>query len=281
MGTHTVGILHPGAMGIFIAASLQQGNHLVYWVSDGRSEHTRQRAEAFNLEDAGTLAHLCEASDVIISVCPPEAAVEVAEQVVGQSFRGLYVDANAISPQRALEIGSRMAQAGIAFVDGGIIGGPAWHTGETRLYLSGKRAAEAAALFTAGRVVTSLVGEEIGQASALKICYAAYTKGTTALLCAILAAAEELGVRAELEGEWSRNGSNFAAETQDRVRRVTAKAWRFVGEMEEIAATFQAAGLPGEFHLGAGQVYRRLAQYKDSPSRPALEEALRALIEDV
>ena len=124
-----------------------------------------------------------------------------------------------------------------------------------------------------------MIGEEIGKASALKMCYAAYTKGTTALLCAILAAAEKLGVREELQHQWSRGGSDFAEQATERVRRVTAKAWRFAGEMEEISSTFSEAGMPGRFHAAAATIYRRIADFKDAPSTPSLENVLTALIQ--
>jgi hypothetical protein len=127
---------------------------------------------------------------------------------------------------------------------------------------------------------TAVIGSEIGKASALKMCYAAYTKGTTALLSAILATAEQFDVRSELENEWSRGGSDFAAQSQNRVRHVTAKAWRFAGEMEEIAATFEAAGLPGGFHLAAHDIYQRLAHFKDAPNLPELAKILTALSND-
>jgi hypothetical protein len=112
------------------------------------------------------------------------------------------------------------------------------------------------------------------------MCYAAYSKGTTALLCAILAAADQLSVREELEGQWSLSGSNFAAQAGDRVRRVTAKAWRFAGEMDEISATFAAAGMPGGFHEAAGEMYRRIAHFKGVPAPPPLDEVLAALAGD-
>jgi hypothetical protein len=123
-----------------------------------------------------------------------------------------------------------------------------------------------------------VIGDEIGKASALKMCFAANTKGTTALLCAIVAAAEELGVRPELERQWSRHSADFVEQTLSRVRRVTAKAWRFSGEMEEIAATFEAAGLPGGFHLAARDIYERIAGFRgaDIPP-PALDDVLDAL----
>ena len=146
------------------------------------------------------------------------------------------------------------------------------------LYLSGTEAERVAACFSAGPLETSVIGEEVGKASALKMCFAAYTKGSTALLCAIVATAQELGVWSELAHQWSRHGSDFAEQTVDRVRRVTAKAWRFAGEMEEISATFSQAGLPGGFHAAAADVYRRISHFKDAPETPALEEVLAALL---
>jgi 3-hydroxyisobutyrate dehydrogenase-like beta-hydroxyacid dehydrogenase len=273
-----VGVLHPGKMGIFVAACVQENGHSVYWASEGRSQQTRKRAEEHHLHDAGRLATLCETCRVIVSVCPPHAAEKVAEQVMEQSFQGQYLDLNAISPQKAVGISQKMKRKGIAFVDGSIIGGPAWEQGKTHLYLSGENAPPAADLFAIGSMEARVIGDRIGPASALKMCYSAYTKGSTALLCAILAAAQTLGVREELEGQWSLDWPGFADETRERVRKVTAKAWRFAGEMEEIAMTFEDAGLPGEFYSAATEIYQRLAGYKQAPSAPGLEDVLGALI---
>ena len=277
MTQQKVGILHPGEMGISVAASIQNSGHAVYWASDGRSRKTHERAAKFGLQDVGTLAALCETCTVIVSVCPPYVAEQMASQVLERSFAGLYLDANAVSPQRVIRIGQAMQEAGVTFVDGGIIGGPAWEKGKTRLYLSGEAAEQAATCFSGGALQTIVIGRSIGKASALKMCYAAYTKGTTALLCAILATADKLEIRAELEHEWSSDGSGFDREARERVRRVTAKAWRFEGEMEEIADTFRAAGLPGGFHAAAAGIYHRLAEFKDAASLPTLDEALSAL----
>jgi 3-hydroxyisobutyrate dehydrogenase-like beta-hydroxyacid dehydrogenase len=273
----TVGILHPGEMGISVAASVQVGGHSVYWVSQGRSPKSRERAEKYRLLEAASMDDLCRRCDLIVSVCPPHAAEDVAQQVLAASFRGTYLDANAISPQRAGRIGGMMERAGVEFVDGGIIGGPAWESGRTWLYLSGKEATKVATVFASGPLETAVVGEAIGRASALKMCFAAYTKGTSALLSAILAAAEASGVRPELESQWSRSWPGFAEQTEDRVRRVTAKAWRFEGEMEEIATTFAGVGLPAGFYQAAGQIYSRMAKFKDAPATPSLDEVLSAL----
>jgi 3-hydroxyisobutyrate dehydrogenase-like beta-hydroxyacid dehydrogenase len=272
-----IGILHPGDMGISIAASAMNAGHAVSWASEGRSAATRSRAEQLRLHDAGSLAALCAASDIIFSVCPPHAAEDLAGRVLAAGFRGLYVDANAIAPQRMGRIGAMLGAAGIASVDGGIIGGPAWTPNSTWLYLSGPRAGEVAALFSAGPLETLVLGPSLGTASALKMTYAAYSKGTTALLCAVLAAADALNVREALQAHWARDGSGLDQQAAKRVQGVTAKAWRFTGEMAEIAATFAAAGLPGEFHAAAAEVYGRMAQFKDAAVLPELDEILRSL----
>lgn len=277
MATRQVGIIHPGNMGISLAASALQSGCAVHWASEGRSRETRARAERFDLRDAGNLAALCATCGILVSVCPPHAAEEVAQQVVSEGFQGLYVDANAISPQRARRMGQRMAEAGVRFVDGGIVGGPAWEPGQTWLHLSGEEAGRVAAYFSAGPLETNVLGPEIGMASALKMCYAAYTKGTTALLAAILATAEVVGVRGALEEQWEHHWPGFAAQSAGRVRRVTAKAWRFAGEMDEIASTFAGAGLPGGFHEAAGIIYRRIAHFKERGEFPDVEEVLAAL----
>lgn len=276
--TENVGILHPGAMGISVAASAQNSGNTVFWVSEERSPQTQARAQQHSLIDIRTLEKLCQTCSIIVSVCPPHAAEAVAQQVLANSFQGLYVDANAIAPQRAARIGEMMARHGVAFVDGGIIGGPAWEPSTTWLYLSGREAERAAHCFAAGPLQTEVIGEAIGKASALKMCFAAYTKGTTALLCAILAAAEGLNVRQELAQQWSRNGSDFAKQAEQRATRVTAKAWRFTGEMEEIAATFAETGMPAGFHEAAADIYRRLAPFKDLAAPPPLETLLAALL---
>jgi 3-hydroxyisobutyrate dehydrogenase-like beta-hydroxyacid dehydrogenase len=272
-----LGILHPGNMGISIAAAAQSSGCEVYWVSAGRSSQTRERAERLSLHDAATLANLCEVCSVIVSVCPPHAAEDVAQQAVACGYSGLYLDANAISPTRAVRIGETMTAAGAGFVDGGIVGGPAWEPGQTRLYLAGEHAPEIADCFSAGFLETSIIGHEPGRASALKMCYAAWTKGTTALLCAIVAAADQLGVWEELQQQWERDWPGFPEQTVDRVRRVTAKAWRFAGEMDEISATFQGAVASGGFHAAAADAYRRLAQFKDARSTPSLADVITAL----
>jgi 3-hydroxyisobutyrate dehydrogenase-like beta-hydroxyacid dehydrogenase len=261
-----VGILHPGQMGISIAALAQNSGNEVFWASEGRSPETHERALEYHLHDCQSLAKLCQTCSVILCVCPPHAAEDVANQVASHHYQGLYVDANAISPQRALRIGQKLADRGILFVDGSIIGGPAWEPGRTWLYLSGECAERAASCFSAGPLETKILGDAIGKASGIKMCFAAYTKGTTALLSAILATAESLSIRTELEAQWERYWPDFPEQTSQRIKNGASKAWRFAGEMDEISATFEAAGQPGGFHAAAADLYRRLFQFKDDTS---------------
>lgn len=276
----TIGILHPGAMGISIAASVKSTGHDVYWVSAGRSPESHERAEAQGLQAVDSLQALCDTCDVILCVCPPHAAEDVAEQVIATGYTGLYCDGNAISPQKAQRIGEQLANANIDFVDGSIIGPPAWKPNTTRLYLSGPSAEQVADLFTGSVTHALVIGDAIGRASALKMVFAAETKGFTALLCAIQATAEKLGVRADLANEWAMRDPESVQATQDRVRNVTAKAWRFSGEMREIADTFGMAGLPNGFFLGALDVYERIGHFKGADETPELLDVLQALIDN-
>ena len=273
-----IGVLHPGEMGISLATSAINAGHQVYWLSEGRSEKTRARAEKYGLLEINSLSLLCQTCGVVISICPPHAAEEVARSVSEAGFRGLYLDANAISPQRAIKIGQMLEANGSHFVDGGVIGGPAWKPNETWLYLSGDRANEMAACFSNGPLETKIIGSEIGRASGLKMCYAAYSKGTTALLSAILATAESLNVRDELYQQWELDEPGFSERVNRRVARVTAKAWRFEGEMKEIASTFGAAGLPEGFHLAAAEIYHKMASFKSVDETPPLDDVLKSLL---
>ncbi len=273
-----IGILHPGQMGISVAASAKNSGYKVYWTSQGRSARTRERAESQDLIEIYKFKELCHICSVLVSVCPPYAAENLASEVLALGFSGIYLEANAISPERVIRIGEKMMSEGVTFVDGSIIGGPAWEAGKTWLYLSGEAASRAASYFSSGPLGTEVIGNEIGLASSLKMCFAAYTKGSTALLCGILAAAEELGIRSNLERQWSRGDSDFATQIQQRVRRVTSKAWRFVGEMEEIADTMAFAGIPEGFHIAAAEIYKRLVHYKDVDEPPQLEEVIDALL---
>src|SRR6266852_2426216 len=275
MAMKTVALLHPGEMGTAIGACLGGLGLRVVWASAGRSAATRSRAKAAGLEDLGPLERALGVADIVLSVCPPHGALALAREVAGHGFNGIYVDANAISPATVRNIGRVVEAAEATFVDGGIIGPPPVPGVSSRIYLSGGRARDVAALFAGSRLEAIPLEGPAGAASALKACYAAWTQGATALLAAIRALATHEGVEAALLEEWKRS----QPELPKRSEVVTAqarKAWRWNGEMEEIAASFEAAGLPGGFHLAGAELYRRLQGFKDGTTAPALAEVTAA-----
>jgi len=252
----TIGVLHPGEMGAAIGATLSGRGLTVLWAGEGRSPDTARRAEAAGLRDAGTVTAVCEQADVVLSICPPHAAVDVATAVAATGFTGTYVDANAISPALALQVAQVVA--GATFVDGGVVGPPPRERGATRLYLSGAGAAELAGLLDGGALEAIALPESgTTAASALKMSYAAWTKGTAALLLAIRELGQAEGIEQTLLAEWTRSQPQLEAAAIRAARSAEAKGWRWVGEMEEIAATFAAVGLPSGFHDAAAEILRR------------------------
>ncbi len=249
-----IGLLHPGEMGAAVGRCLTERGHTVLWASDGRSEQTAARAAAAGLTDAGTPRELAAAADVVISVCPPFAAMDTAWAVHG--FTGLYLDANAISPGTAREVAELVTGNGGSYADGGIIGPPPLAAGTTRLYLSGEAAGTVAGLFAGTPLETRMAGGGLTGASAVKMAYAAWTKGSAALLLAARALAVATGVDETLLDEWALSQPSLASQFARSARSGVTKGWRWVGEMEEIAASMAAAGLPDGFHLAAAEVFR-------------------------
>jgi 3-hydroxyisobutyrate dehydrogenase-like beta-hydroxyacid dehydrogenase len=245
-----VGVLHPGAMGSAVGAALRARGHEALWASEGRSPATAARAQAAGMQDAGTVAALLSRAEVVLSICPPHAALETAGLAAG--YAGVYVDANAVSPETARAAAELV---GARFVDGGIIGPPPSQAGTTRLYLSGEEAAAVAPLFGDGPLETIVLVGGVGAASALKMTYAAWTKGTAALLVAIRETARTHGVDDALLDEWALSQPRLAERYERAVEASAEKGWRWVAEMREIAQTFAAAGQPGGFHLAAAEVF--------------------------
>jgi 3-hydroxyisobutyrate dehydrogenase-like beta-hydroxyacid dehydrogenase len=247
----TVGVLHPGEMGAALGAVLRAKGESVLWASSGRSSATAERARAADLEDVGTVEELARRSDVVFSVCPPAAAVDVARSVL--PFDGIYVDANAVSPATARAIAGLVGR----YADGGIVGPPPRERGTTRLFLSGEEAQHVADLFADTTVDARLVPGDIAAASAVKMTYAAWTKGTAALLLAIRDVAREEGVEETLLEEWRMSLPELPRRSAAAARSAFTKGWRWVGEMEEIADTFATAGAPDGFHRAAAEIYGR------------------------
>ncbi len=185
--SETIGVLNPGEMGSAVGAALRAAGHRVLWASAGRGPATAARAKADGLEDAGDVAAIARTAGTIVSVCPPHAALDLAREVAALRFRGAFIDGNAVSPATAREIGRLVEAGGATFVDGGIIGPPPRKPSTSRLYLSGTAAPRAAALFQGGLLEAIVVDGPPGAASAVKVAYAAWTKGHAALLMAVRA----------------------------------------------------------------------------------------------
>ena len=265
------GFLHPGAMGVTIAAACSGER---FWCSDGRSDTTRARAESAGLSEARTAAEFVEHCDTIVSVCPPGEAEAIAQQIAAAGFDGLYVDANAVAPATTQRIGQHFDR----YVDGGIIGPPATVPGMTRLYLSGDEAAAVAERWQGSLLDARAIEGGVGAASAVKMLFAAWGKHNSALMLAINAVADAFGVTDAIRSEWEISQPEYLAQSEHAARGAAPKAWRFEGEMDEIAATFEAAGLPPEFHRGAAEVYRRMAGFKDAATPADLDQVIAVLL---
>jgi 3-hydroxyisobutyrate dehydrogenase-like beta-hydroxyacid dehydrogenase len=272
-GSKRILLLHPGQMGHAVGAALKTAGHAVAWVAEGRSAASAERAKAAGLAAVPALDAGLADAEIVLSVCPPDAAEALAGEVAERGFAGVFIDANAIAPETARRIGGRVERRGAGMVDGGIVGPPPLSAGTTRLFLSGDAAPMAAALFAGTTVEAIPVGAAVGAASALKMAYAAWTKGTSALFIAIRALARAEGVEAPLIEEWQRSQPTLMRAKTGAAEDAIAKAWRFAGEMEEIASSFEANGLPGGFHQAAAELYRKLESLKDD-DRATIEAAL-------
>jgi len=255
----TVGLLHPGEMGAAVGGCLVSVGHEVLWDPAGRSRASTGRALAAELTGV-TFDRLIARSSVILSVCPPARALDVARQVASAGYNGLYVDANAISVATAEQVSAAVTAAGATYVDGGIIGMPPEVAGHTRLYLSGPQADQVRALFGRSRLDARIAEGPLYAASSVKMAYAAWTKGSAALLLAARALARASGVERTLLAEWSLSQEGLGEQSERSAAAAAAKGWRWVAEMEEIAASMAAAGLPAGFHEAAADVYDRAAR---------------------
>jgi len=263
MSLPVIAILMPGDMGHGVGAALTTAGHRVLTCLAGRSAATQALAEKAGMEDSGTLATLVREADLILSILPPAAAVglagEVAAAMKETGATPVYADCNAVSPATVRDAAARVTAAGASFVDAGIIGPAPGKGGATRFYVSGPDTSALEGLNGRGFEVIPL-GGEIGRASAMKMAYAALTKGTWTLQTAVLIAAERLGLTEELTEEFAFSQKAALEAMRQRVPRLPADSERWIGEMEEIAATFADAGVTPKFHEGAADIFRILAQ---------------------
>jgi 3-hydroxyisobutyrate dehydrogenase-like beta-hydroxyacid dehydrogenase len=255
-------VLHPGAMGAAVAACLVGGGHQVGWLRTDRSDESTRRADEAGLTPFDNLSELLADADVVFSICPPHAALEVARQLVG--FHGIVVDANAISPNTSRLVGRIVTAGGARYVDGGIIGPPPLKSGTTRLYLAGDNGEVAGLLSGSALDVVSLDGASPA-ASALKMTYAAWTKTTAALLISIRRTAAAFGVEDDLVKEWAISQPDLPAAWARARQQADEKGWRWSYELAEVGRTFGEVGEPEGFGAAASQVF---AAPVDEPSPP-------------
>nr|WTB12104.1 DUF1932 domain-containing protein [Streptomyces antimycoticus] len=263
MDQPTVGILHPGGMGAAVAACAATNAAAVLWCEAGRSTASAARAEQFGLTPVATLPELLDRSDIVISLCPPAAAENLARDVAEHGFTGVYVEANAINPERMKRI-AELLEPAATVVDGGVVGSPPVRGKTPTLYLSGPAAATARIedLFAGTAVQTNVLGTETGKASALKLSYASFQKTSRVLVALAIGMAREHGVDQELIEVAARRTDSYLAETQ-YVAKTAARAWRWGPELEEAADTLAAAGLPPEMLRAAASTLARWGDAKD------------------
>lgn len=280
MAIRTVGLLSPGDMGHSIGGVLHANGLRVLTHLGGRSERTRTLAEQAGIEDTPSLDDLVRQADTLLCVLVPARAIAVAEEIAAALRRTgadlLYVDCNAIAPATVRHIGAAILDAGGRFADVGIIGPPPRKPGATRFYASGPGANEFAALRDGGLDVR-VIGDEIGQASGLKMCYAALTKGLIALGTELLVAARLMGLEDALRDEQRDSIPDVLAWLERTVPTMPPKAYRWVGEMEEIAATFDDLGLTPNILTGAADIYRFVAETPPGKESPETRDTSRDL----
>ena len=283
----TVGIVSPGAMGSAVGAAYRAGGRRVVTTVAGRSERTHRLAAQAGLDLAPDLDAVVAAAELVLSIAPPGEARAIAADLVGAAertgARPLVSDWNAVSPATSRELAGILAGGGLELVDGSISGGPPRADYRTRVYVSGARAAELADSSPAW-LDMRVVGAEVGLASAVKMCTASVYKGHTALLAHALATAQVNGVLAEVLDDLH---DSFPRQIDGAARLLavsTTKAGRYVGEMREIAATQESAGLTPALFEAMAEVYARLAETElasrapeSIPPEPALEDVLERL----
>ena len=288
---NTIGILSPGDMGHTVGDVLRQNGLRVITCLKDRSQRTRELAEKVGIEDVPTYPQFVTEADLILSIMVPaqakSAAAVVAEALQQVDTPLTYADCNAIAPQTVRRLGDIITAAGGTFVDASIIGPPPRTPGATRFYASGADLNAFMELNNYGLDIRTL-GEEIGLASAIKMCYASLTKGLTALCTELLTAASILGVSDALRAEFQLSQSALFERMERGLPSMPPKARRWIGEMEEISATFEHVGLTPNILTGAADMYRFVGDthLADLPPEardkfPTLAELIEVLAENL
>jgi 3-hydroxyisobutyrate dehydrogenase-like beta-hydroxyacid dehydrogenase len=268
---NNIGVTSPGDMGQGVAMCIKAMGFNVCMASDGRSPRTRALGEKAGLTDCGSLEKLVQTCDMVLSILDPGAAVTNARAVAAAckstGRKIVYVDCNAVAPQTMTEITDIMTAVGCTTLDAGIIGPPPRNGAKQRFYVSGPNA-EIMNRINSEQINVRIAGERIGDASAVKMCYAALTKGSIALGTELLIAARKLGVEKTLEAEFKSSQTQLHDSVLSRSAGMAFKAYRWVPEMNEIAKTFEGAGMTPRIFQGAADLYAQIAttpQGKESP----------------
>ncbi|MGH3824687.1 MAG: DUF1932 domain-containing protein [Pseudonocardiaceae bacterium] len=265
----TVGLLHPGRMGSAVAAQIMTNGHTVLWCPDGRSPDTHRRAEDAGLRPV-PLGHLLADSEIVVSLCPPAVAEEIATTVAGIGYRGIYVEANAISPACLHRISARLTEGGATVLDGCFFGSPPGGQPPARLYLAGAPTASrrVVQLFASSLVETVILGEHPGQASALKMTFACFQRTSRVAAALAHALADDYGITETLLIEAQRMPRDILT-NRDFLPSVAARAWRWAPEMHEVANTLDAQHLPTGLALATADVLQHWADTTtDQPTDP-------------
>ena len=279
----TIAIMSPGEMGAAIGGILARHGQTVITTLADRGADTAARAAAAGIQDARDYRTLVGHAELVLSVLIPSAALEMAVRVATTAPPppgAVYVDCNAVAPQTSKAIEAIVTGAGYRYVDGGIIGPPPRDgSPDTRLYVSGEDAEAVLELNGYGLDVRH-VSPNVGDASALKMCYAAMTKGFTALATQLHTAAAALGVDAALREEFEFSQPALSERSAKGIPGMVPKAHRWVGEMREIAVTFEACGLSPSMFDGAAETYAQVAAAAGRrPEVPSFEDFIDALAE--
>lgn len=270
----TVAILSPGEMGAATGKAFQQNGFTIITSLDGRSETSRKRASQAGFRDCGSIASTLVEADIVFSILPPGDALNQAQRVAKTMMetgcKPPYFDCNAVSPETAAKIGLVIEGSGAAYIDGGIVGHPPGAAVPTRFFVSGSGAKEMN-VFDGKGINIKQCGTEAGRASAIKMCYAGITKGTSALHAAMLMAAEKLNIADEIHAELNYSQGEIYKRIEGITPALPAVSERYIGEMEEIAKTMDAIAMPTGFHDASADLYKLMAK---SPYSSELRETV-------
>src|SRR5579864_5039511 len=274
-----VAVVAQGSMGAGVGRRLQESGAEVRTLLSGRSTKSAERARAAGMIPAADERALLEGADFFLAILPPSEVENLARRVApvlsALPKKPIYVDCNAVSPQTASRVAAIIEPTGAKFVDGGIIGGPPRPGYSPAIYASGRAAGETAVLRDWG-IDWRVIDGPVGAASGLKMSYAGITKGSTAIAAAMLLGAARFGCGEALIAELSKSQPEMLKRMRGSIPGMYDKAYRWVGEMEEIS-DFHGANKPAaDMYAAIARLYELLAAAEADPS-PGPDNAIKTL----